>query len=222
METSAPILSCVIFLPLLGGVALLWIPRDRSGTLFGIALAVSLAAFLLSVKILWEFDPAGGSLQFAERRPWIPAYGIHYFVALDGLSLFLFLLTTFLGPLVILASWTVRERTKEYLFFMLALETGMLGTFAALDLFLFYVFWEVMLVPMYFLIGVWGGPRRTYAAIKFVVYTMCGSLLMLVAIIYLAAANAAATQAVTFDLFELYRLNLPYPTQIWLFGAFAL
>jgi len=222
MEFFARDLSLVIFLPLIGALLLLLIPRQRSRGLFGWALLVSLATFFLSLKILGEFDATVGTLQFVERRPWIPAYGIHYFVGIDGLSLFLFLLTAFLGPIVILASWTVRERVKEYLFFMLVLETGMLGVFAAMDLFLFYVFWEVMLVPMYFLIGVWGGPRRTYAALKFVIYTMSGSLLMLVAIIYLAAQNFEVTRLLTFDLFELYRLNLPYQAQIWLFLAFAL
>ncbi|HBA39973.1 MAG TPA: Fe-S-binding domain-containing protein, partial [Deltaproteobacteria bacterium] len=131
-------------------------------------------------------------------------------------------LTTFLGPIVILASWSISTRVKEYLFFMLLLETGMLGAFVALDLFLFYVFWEVMLVPMYFLIGVWGGPRRIYAALKFVLFTMAGSLLMLVAIIYLATRNSQVTQVLTFDLLKIYNLQLPYEEQIWLFLAFAL
>ena len=161
-------------------------------------------------------------MQFVERFRWIPAYGIDYFVGIDGISLFLVLLTTFLGPIVILASWSISARVKEYLFFMLLLETGMLGAFVALDLFLFYVFWEVMLVPMYFLIGVWGGPRRIYAALKFVLFTMAGSLLMLVAIIYLATRNSQVTQVLTFDLLKIYNLQLPYEEQIWLFLAFAL
>ena len=161
-------------------------------------------------------------MQFVERFAWIRAYGIDYFVGVDGLSLFLVLLTTFLGPIVILASWSISARVKEYLFFMLLLETGMLGAFVALDLFLFYVFWEVMLVPMYFLIGVWGGPRRIYAALKFVLFTMAGSLLMLVAIIYLATRNSQVTQVLTFDLLKIYNLQLPYEEQIWLFLAFAL
>src|SRR5213076_2504546 len=122
--------------------------------------------------------------------------------------LFLVLLTTLLTPLAILASWSVKEKIKEYLFFMLLLETGMLGVFVALDLFLFYVFWEVMLVPMYFLIGVWGGPRRIYAAIKFVLFTMVGGLLMLVAILYLASWNAKQTGQLNFDLLRLYDVSL--------------
>ena len=161
-------------------------------------------------------------MQMVERIRWMPNYGIDYHVGIDGISLFLVLLTTLLMPLAILASWTVKDKVKEYLIFMLLLETGMLGAFVALDLFLFYVFWEVMLVPMYFLIGVWGGTRRIYAALKFVIYTMAGSLLMLVAIIYLAARNAQITQVLTFNLLEIYKLDLPLNQQFWLFAAFAL
>jgi NADH-quinone oxidoreductase subunit M len=161
-------------------------------------------------------------MQLVERVPWMRFYGIQYLVGIDGISLFLVLLTTFLMPIAILASWSVKDRIKEYLFFMLVLETGMLGAFVALDLFLFYVFWEVMLVPMYFLIGVWGGTRRIYAAIKFVLYTMAGSLLMLVAIIYLATRHAQLTQVLTFDVLQFYNLQLPFHEQAWLFLAFAL
>jgi NADH-quinone oxidoreductase subunit M len=161
-------------------------------------------------------------MQFVERVPWMTSFGIDYIVGIDGISLFLVLLTTFLMPIAILASWSVRAKTKEYLVFMLLLETGMLGAFVALDLFLFYVFWEVMLVPMYFLIGVWGGTRRIYAAVKFVIYTMAGSLLMLVAIIYLATRHAQVEQVLTFDLLKLYGLHLPVEQQTWLFLAFAL
>jgi NADH-quinone oxidoreductase subunit M len=161
-------------------------------------------------------------MQFVERLPWIPAYGIQYIVGIDGISLFLVLLTTVLMPIAILASWSIHDRIKEYLIAMLLLQTGMLGAFVALDLFLFYVFWEVMLVPMYFLIGVWGGTRRIYAALKFVIYTMAGSLLMLVAIIYLAARHAEFEQVLTFDLLKLYGMRLPFEEQIWLFLAFGL
>src|SRR5436309_2462401 len=161
-------------------------------------------------------------MQLVERLPWMPGFGIEYIVGVDGISLFLVLLTTLLMPFAILASWSVKEKIKEYLFFMLLLETGMLGVFVALDLFLFYVFWEVSLIPMYFLIGVWGGPRRIYAAVKFVLYTMAGSLLMLVAIIYLATRHAQLTQVLTFDLLQLYDLHLPFHEQAWLFLAFAL
>jgi NADH-quinone oxidoreductase subunit M len=194
MESFPGNLSLLLFLPLVGALLLLWIPRRNSQILFQTALLFTSITFLWSLKILWEFAPASAEMQFQERLSWIPAYGIDYFIGIDGISLFLVLLTTFLGPIVILASWTVTERVKEYLFFMLTLQTGMIGVFLALDLFLFYVFWEVMLVPMYFLIGVWGGPRRIYAALKFVLYTMSGSLLMLIAIIYLAWRNYQVTQ----------------------------
>ena len=176
-------LSLLLALPVIGAVVLLFIPRRWTAVLFGVALSFSAIAFLWSVLIFMRFDGGQPEMQFVERAAWIPAYGIAYIVGIDGISLFLVLLTTFLMPISILASWSVTERVKEYLFFMLLLETGMLGAFVALDLFLFYVFWEVMLVPMYFLIGVWGGPRREYAAIKFFLYTLLGSVLMLIAIL---------------------------------------
>ncbi|TMA10030.1 MAG: NADH-quinone oxidoreductase subunit M [Deltaproteobacteria bacterium] len=215
-------LSLVVFLPLLGAMVLLFIPRSMNRVLFTTAILFTSLTFFWSLRVLWRFQSDSGEMQLVERVSWIPAYGIDYFIGIDGLSLFLVLLTAFLGPIVILASWTISERVKEYLFFMLVLETGMIGAFVALDLFLFYVFWEVMLVPMYFIIGVWGGPRRIYAALKFVLYTMSGSLLMLVAIIYLAARNAQVTQVLSFDLLRLYNLHLPYEEQFWLFLAFAL
>lgn len=207
---------------MIGALVLLLIPRDLTQGLFKTALLFTTLTFIWSLKVLWHFDPAKGEMQFEERLSWIPTYGIEYLLGIDGISLFLVLLTTLLGPIVILASWTIFKKVKEYLIFMLLLETGMIGTFLALDLFLFYVFWEVMLIPMYFLIGVWGGPRRVYAATKFILYTMSGSLLMLVAIIYLATRNSQVTQLLTFDLLKIYNLQLPYEEQIWLFLAFAL
>ena len=215
-------ISLLLLLPLIGALVLLLIPRQQRQTLFTLALLSSIAAFVLSLRLFQAFDPGAGEMQFVERIPWMPSFGIGYIVGIDGISLFLVLLTTFLMPLAIVASWSVQERIKEYLFFMLVLETGMLGAFVALDLFLFYVFWEVMLVPMYFLIGVWGGTRRIYAALKFVVYTMAGSLPMLVAIIYLASRYAHVNQVMTFDLLQLYNLRLPANEQIWLFLAFGL
>ena len=215
-------LSLIVFLPMVGAMVLLLIPRDLTQGLFKTALLFTTLTFIWSLKVLWYFDPAKGEMQFEERLSWVPTYGIEYILGIDGISLFLVLLTTLLGPIVILASWTIFKKVKEYLIFMLLLETGMIGTFLALDLFLFYVFWEVMLIPMYFLIGVWGGPRRVYAATKFILYTMSGSLLMLVAIIYLATRNSQVTQLLTFDLLKIYNLQLPYEEQIWLFLAFAL
>jgi NADH-quinone oxidoreductase subunit M len=215
-------LSILLALPVIGAGLLIFAPGRHSHALFSLALAASGLDFLWSLKILALFDGANGDMQLVERFAWMPAFGIQYIVGIDGISLFLVLLTTLLMPIAILASWSVKVRVKEYLIFMLLLETGMLGAFVALDLFLFYVFWEVMLVPMYFLIGVWGGTRRIYAALKFVVYTMAGSLLMLVAIIYLATRHAQVEQALSFELLKLYDLRLPLDQQIWLFLAFAL
>jgi NADH-quinone oxidoreductase subunit M len=215
-------ISLLLLLPLIGALVLLLVPRQQRQILFTLALLASIAAFVWSLRLFQAFDAGSGQMQFVEKIPWMPAFGIGYIVGIDGISLFLVLLTTFLMPLAIAASWTVQDRIKEYLVFMLVLETGMLGAFVALDLFLFYVFWEVMLVPMYFLIGVWGGTRRIYAALKFVVYTMAGSLPMLVAIIYLASRYAHVNQAMTFDVMQLYSLRLPVNEQIWLFLAFGL
>ena len=215
-------LTLLLAIPALGAVLLALLPTRNRQALFAVALLASGIDVLLSVKIFGGFDAGNGAMQFLERIPWIPSFGIEYFVGVDGISLFLVLLTTLLMPIAILASWSVQDRVKEYLVFMLLLETGMLGAFVALDLFLFYVFWEVMLVPMYFLIGVWGGTRRIYAALKFVIYTMAGSLLMLIAIIYLAARHAELEQVLTFDLLKLYGLRLPFEQQMWLFCAFAL
>jgi len=215
-------ISVLLLIPVLGAALLMLVPRRQTQTLFSLATLASGLDFLWSVKIFALFDGASGEMQLIERAPWMPSFGIQYLVGIDGISLFLVLLTTLLMPVAILASWSVKERVKEYLIFMLLLETGMLGAFVALDLFLFYVFWEVMLVPMYFLIGVWGGTRRIYAALKFVVYTMTGSLLMLVAIIYLATRHAQVEQALTFDVLKLYGLHLPFDQQLWLFLAFAL
>jgi NADH-quinone oxidoreductase subunit M len=215
-------LSVLLAIPVIGAAVLLLIPRQNSKALRNGALLFTSLTFLWSLNILTQFEANQGEMQLVERVPWMRFYGIEYLVGIDGISLFLVLLTTFLMPIAILASWSVTERIKEYLFFMLVLETGMLGAFVALDLFLFYVFWEVMLIPMYFLIGVWGGTRRIYAAIKFVLYTMAGSLLMLVAIIYLATRHAQLTQVQTFDLLQLYQVHLPFHEQVWLFLAFAL
>jgi len=215
-------LTLLLAIPVIGAALLLFLPRRRIGTLFAVALMAAGGDFLWSLEVFNLFDAKNGAMQLIERVSWMPSFGIQYIVGIDGISLFLVLLTTFLMPLAILASWAVRDRVKEYLIFMLLLETGMLGAFLALDLFLFYVFWEVMLVPMYFLIGVWGGTRRIYAALKFVIYTMAGSLLMLVGIIYLATRYAQVSQALSFDLLQLYNLRLPLQQQTWLFLAFAL
>ncbi len=217
------LLSLILFTPVAGALMVALTPRDNIGAIRRSAFVFSLIPFAFSLLLLAAFDPARADMQFVETVNWIPDFQIHYSLGVDGLSLFLVLLTTFLTPLVILAGWgDVHKRVKQYMIFMLLLETGMLGAFLALDLFLFYVFWEVMLIPMYFLIGVWGGPRRIYAALKFVLFTMVGSLLMLVAILYLAQANALQSGQLSFDLLHLYDVTLPFRTQAWLFAAFAL
>ena len=220
--TQLPILSIVIFLPLLGAVVLLFFPKQNAALLRGWTLLVSLVVFALSLPLWFQFNPAEGGMQFTERYAWIPSIGIDYLLGIDGISLLLVLLTTFLTVICVLASWTIEKYVKEYMFFFLALETGMLGALVALDLFLFYIFWEAMLIPMYFLIGVWGGKERIYAAIKFFIYTMVGSLLMLVAILVLYFMNVKAGNAPTFDLLKLYQLPIRPAAQFWLFAAFAL
>jgi len=221
-ESAIGYLSLLLAIPMVGAAILVLCPRRQTKALFALALLAGGINFLWSLEILNLFDKTKAEMQLVERIPWMPGFGIEYIVGVDGISLFLVLLTTLLMPIAILASWSVKEKVKEFLIFMLLLETGMLGAFVALDLFLFYVFWEVMLVPMYFLIGVWGGTRRIYAALKFVIFTMAGSLLMLIAIIYLAMRHAQVEQALTFDLLKLYDLHLPLNEQTWLFAAFAL
>src|SRR5262245_32950210 len=196
---SSNILTIVTFMPALGAVMLLFYNRVHVRSIRFLALLVTIVTFIFSLHLIAHFNSASPDFQFAVKIPWIPSLGIDYSMGIDGISLFLILLTTLLTPLAVLASWSVHDRLKEYFIFMLLLETGMIGVFASLDLFLFYVFWEIMLVPMYFLIGVWGGERRVYAAIKFVLYTMIGSVLMLVAIIALYFMHGDATGTYTFS-----------------------
>jgi NADH-quinone oxidoreductase subunit M len=218
-----PLLSLIIFTPLAGALILMLTPPEQHGSLRRGAFIFSLVPFGISLYLLLRFNPVEPGFQFTEKLAWIGRFGISYSVGVDGMSLFLVLLTTFLMPIIILAGWgDIHKRVKEYMVFLMVMETGMLGAFAALDLFLFYVFWEVMLVPMYFLVGVWGGERRIYAAIKLVLYTMTGSLLMLVAILYLAIAHSQQVGQFTFELAPLYDFALPLGTQRWLFAAFAL
>jgi len=212
------VLTALILLPLLGAAAVAAIPRESERLQKQVALAFTTATFALSIAMLRGFVPRPG-MQFEVSRPWIPAYGISYHVGVDGLSVWLVILTTFLTPLALLASWTsIHERVKGFNVFMLLLEAGMVGVFVALDLFLFYIFWEAMLIPMYFLIGIWGHERRIYAAIKFFLYTFAGSALMLVAFIVLYRATGLHS----FDLALLVRQPVGVEMQMWLFAAFAL
>ena len=218
-----PILSLIIFSPLLGVLLLLFVDRERSELAKWIALLASGVTLLISLPLYFAFDIDGPAFQFVERVSWISAWGVEYHLGLDGISLFLVLLTTLLTFISVLSAWTaVTKNVREFMITMLLLEVGMNGVFVALDVFLFYVFWELMLFPMYFLIGVWGSERRLYAAIKFVVYTMSASVLMLVAILTLYYLNYQSTGELTFSLLEWYKLRVGFPAQYWLFAAFAL
>jgi NADH-quinone oxidoreductase subunit M len=212
-------LILVTFFPLVGVLAMLFLPSDRKGALRWTALVASLVTFGLSIWMLTLFDKSNPDLQLGFTLPWIQVAGwnINFALGLDGLSILLVLLTTFLTPISILSTWTaVEERVKDFMIFFLLLEVGMLGVFLAQDLFLFYIFWEFTLVPMYFLIGIWGGPRRIYAAIKFFLYTMAGSILMLLAILWLGIYQG------TFSVPDLItKGGIPASIQLWLFLAFA-
>jgi NADH-quinone oxidoreductase subunit M len=217
------ILTLITFLPVAGAALLLFMRKASTGAIRNIALIVSLLTLLISLPLFSKFDSSNPGMQFEQSVAWIPSLGVQYHVGIDGISLFLVLLTTVLTPIAILSSWnSIEKRVREYYLFMLMLETGMIGVFVALDLFLFYVFWEVMLVPMYFLIGVWGGQRRIYAAVKFFLYTMVGSVLMLVAIITLYFLNGATTFDFSAILANLQSGTLLLSTtqQYWLFLAF--
>src|SRR3954468_3081997 len=220
-----PILTSLIALPIAGSILLLALPdHERNEALIRrVALIVSLLVFGETLLMWSRFDPASADYQFVERHAWIPAFGIQYLVGVDGISLLLIVLTGFLTPLALLSSWdSVHKNVKMFSFFVLALETSMLGVFVAIDLFLFYIFWDFVLIPMYFLIGIWGYDRRIYAAVKFILYTMAGSVLMLIAIIGLAYAHAAATGTPSFNLIDLYSVRLPWHMEMWFFLAFAL
>jgi len=213
-------LNLVIFFPLLGVLALLVIPSGKKDLIRQVALLASLLTFGISIWVLTLFKASDSALQLGLNIPWIQVAGwnINYAISVDGLSILLVLLTAFLSPISILSTWTaVEDRVKDFMIFFLLLEVGMMGVFLAQDLFLFYIFWEFTLVPMYFLIGIWGGPQRIYAAIKFFLYTMAGSILMLVAILWLGINQG------TFSVPQLIQQSgsIPANIQLWLFLAFA-
>ncbi len=217
-----PWLSWLIFFPLMGAVLIAFMPPDAERLIRRWATTVAVAEFAFSLPLWWRFVPGGPAFQFVEQRSWLPGLGATYHVGVDGIAVLLVLLTTLITALAVIGSATaVHKRPREYYALLLALETGMLGTFLTLDLLLFYFFWEAMLIPMYLLIGVWGGPRRVYAAVKFFLYTLAGSVLMLVAILWLYNLNRAVTGVPSFDLESFYRLTIPPATQVWLFLAFA-
>ena len=222
MIANLPLASIVTFLPLAGALLLVFFRRESVKAIRTAALAVSLLTFALSLLLFFGFDGKAGTPEFVEHAPWL-GRGLDYHVGVDGISLFLVLLAAFLTPLALLSSWrAVNDRVKEFSFFMLILETGMIGVFVSLNLFLFYVFWEAMLLPMYFLIGLWGGRRRVYATTKFVLFTMFGSLLMLVGIFVLYAAYHRATGSFSLTIADLAGTVLSPALQTWVFLAFGL
>jgi len=214
------ILSIVLFTPLAGMLVLLLIPSSNARAIKLAANAIALVGFLVSLPLVFQFD-SGKDFQFVEQAPWIPTLGSSYHIGIDGLGLVLVMLTTLIGFLAILSSWNaIHDRLKEYYCFFLLLQTGMLGVFMALDFLLFFVFWETVLVPMYFIIAIWGGQRRIYASIKFMIYTLIGSVLMLLGILTLYFQHYTQFQTYSFDISELMRTNLSPTVQWWVFWAF--
>jgi NADH-quinone oxidoreductase subunit M len=218
-----PYLTTILFLPVLGMLLVAGIPGHRHRSIRQATLAVTVLHFLIALPLWWLYDPAGEPFQFVERASWVEAFAIEYHLGVDGVSILLTLLTVFLMPLAVLGSWRYIDRhVKEFHLLLLLLTTGMLGVFFALDLFVFYVFWELMLVPMYFVIGIWGGAERVYAAVKFFLYTFVGGLLMLVGILVLYFYHQQATGEYSYALADFLALNVPVGLQFVLFLAFGL
>lgn len=219
------LLSLLIFLPLILSIPVLFIRSNNASLIKVYSLIISCVVFIISVYLFSIFKESDGGFQFVERYQWVKNYNIYYLLGVDGISLLLILLTTFLFPLTIIGVWnSVTIRVKEFYFLFLILEGGLIGVFLSLDLILFYVFWELILIPMYFLIGIWGGKNKFYATVKFFIYTMFGSLLMLVAILWLANYSQPALQKFTTDYTELQKVSMyiPQNIQMWLFFFFAL
>ena len=218
-----PLLSLILFTPLVGVVALLFVNRQRENLIKWIANIFVGLGFLVSLPLWFWYDSEDPSWQFVEQADWIPSIGAQYFLAVDGFSTLLILLTTLMGAIAVLSSWTaITMRVKEYYIFLLALQTGMLGAFMALDFLLFFLFWEVMLVPMYFLIAIWGSDNRLYSAIKFFLFTLVGSVVMLLGILAVYFYHYDVTGVYTFDITRFHELNIPFNTQWWIFLAFFL
>jgi len=215
------LLSIVLLTPLAGLLVLLFIPAGNKNLVRLWANIASLAGFLVSLPLVFRFQSGLAGYQFEEKIDWIPALGVHYHIGIDGISLLLVMLTTLMGFVATLSSWNaIQDRLKEYYAMFLLLQTGMLGVFFSLDFFLFYIFWELVLVPMYFIIGVWGGPRKLYAAMKFFLYTLAGSVLMLLGILTLYFQHFTQFGFYTFEISELMKTSLTLGMQQWVFWAF--
>ena len=218
-----PLLSLILFTPLVGVAILLFVNKHREDTIRWIANAFAILGFLVSVPLWFVYDPQNPGWQLVERYAWIPSIGAEYFLGVDGFSVLLILLATMIGVIATLSSWTaVTMRVKEYYIFLLILQTGMIGAFVSLDFLLFFLFWEVMLVPMYFLIGIWGSDNRLYSAIKFFLYTLVGSVVMLLGILAVYFYNYDVTGVYTFNITQFHELNMPFDLQWWVFLAFFL
>ncbi len=218
-----PILSATIWLPVAAAIIIAFLPRDSAGTIKGLGLLAALATFVLSLGIVFGFQDGVPGYQLVETREWIPQWGIQYSLGVDGISLWLVMLTTLLTPVVLLAGWNgIHKHPKEYVISFLIMEAAMIGVFLATDLVLFYVFFELTLLPMYLIIGVWGGARRIYAAIKFFLFTITGSLLMLFGIIYIGFQHWHATGVASFYVTDLYGVGVTPFAQTLLFFAFSL
>src|SRR5438309_4819229 len=216
-------LSLILFEPLVGALVLLLVNKQNENAIRWIANITAFIGFVISVPLWFWFNSGSGEFQFVERAPWIPSIGAEYFLGVDGLSVLLILLTTMMGSIAVLSSWTaITDRVKEFYIFLLVLQTGMLGAFMSLDFLLFFLFWEVMLVPMYFLIGIWGSDRRLYSAIKFFLYTLVGSVVMLLGILALYFHNHTVTGVYSFDVTQYHKLAVPFNLQWWVFLAFFL
>src|SRR6476661_3657178 len=216
-------LSIILFTPLVGAALLLFVGKQNENAIRWIANVFAFLGFVVSVPLWFWYNPANAEFQFVERAPWIPSVGADYFLGVDGLTVLLILLTTMMGFIATLSSWTaIEERVKEYYLFLLVLQTGMLGAFMSLDFLLFFLFWEVMLVPMYFLIGIWGSANRLYSAIKFFLYTLVGSVVMLLGILALYFYNHQVTGVYSFDVTQFHKLAIPTDLQWWVFIAFFL
>ena len=215
-------LSLIIFIPLIAALGLLMVSRDNVAMIRVVGVGAAGASLALSLWLLFSFDTSNPDMQFVQTFHWVPALNINYLVGVDGISLWMVVLTAFLGLIALLFSFSQKEGLRNFVALMLALEAGTLGVFLALDTILFYVFWELMLVPTYFLIGIWGEGRRVYATMKFVIYTLVGSLLMLVAILSLTMVHYGATHEVTFDLRVLTLTHIDPSMQTWMFLFFFL
>ncbi|MFP6663717.1 MAG: NADH-quinone oxidoreductase subunit M [Deltaproteobacteria bacterium] len=218
------VLTWIIFTPLIGAFAVLCLPKSLERFVKPLALAATVPPLLLAIGLFCEFDRTTADMQFMQRMDWIPSFNIQYFVGLDGISITMVLLSALLCPICLLASWNIEKATKAYFALFLLLDTAMMGVFCSLDFFLFFVFWEVMLLPMYFLIGIWGGPRREYAAIKFFIYTMVGSVLMMVAMLalYFYAEPHTFDMLVLAERAPIYSIEFQRIVWIGLFIGFAI